>query len=377
MKVMRKIKKMIVRWDCFNMKIALVHDYLIEAGGAERVLRVIADMYPEAPIYTALSKNGTAIKMLEDRREKIVESKWAWFLKIGRFYSYFRFLLPWVWKSIDLTEYDIVITSCSGYIARGFKVRPDAKVVAYCHTPPRWLYGYDTPTGAQAKWWGQAFMWVVGPFMRYFDFQSAQRVDVWIANSKEVAKRIEKFYRKKAVVVYPPIEIKDSRFEMLDTRKRGDYYLMISRIVGGKGILEASQAFKKLGIKLKIVGEVVDLKLGKQIESLGRIGESELASLYANAKGFVALARDEDFGMTVVESMTYGTPVLAYKGGGYLETVVPLKTGIFVSDVGAKAIGEGIKAMEKIKWNKEEIKKWARSFGRERFEREMRKVVGI
>jgi glycosyltransferase involved in cell wall biosynthesis len=274
-------------------------------------------MYPDAPIYTALSKRGTARAMFNDR--KIIESKWAPFLKIGRFYSYFRFLLPWIWKSVDLTGYDLIITSCSGYIARGFKVREDARLVAYCHTPPRWLYGYDTPTGAQATWWGQAFMWIVGPFMRYFDFQSAQRVDVWIANSQEVAKRISKFYRKEANVVYPPIEIQESRGKNLESSKREDYYLMISRIVGGKGILEASRAFKKLGLKLKIVGEVVDTKLADQVESLGRVHDSELAELYANAAGFVALAQDEDFGMTVVESMTYGTPVLAYHGGGYLE----------------------------------------------------------
>src|SRR3989339_662066 len=165
------------------MKIALVHDYLNEAGGAERVLKVLSEMYPKAPIYTAFVKKGTARAMLGER--KIRESKWGWLLKMGRIYSYGRFLLPWVWKSVDLTGYDVVITSCSGYVARGFRVRPDAKVVAYCHTPPRWLYGYDTPTGADKKWWGQMFMWVVGPFMRYFDYQSAQRVDTWIANSHE------------------------------------------------------------------------------------------------------------------------------------------------------------------------------------------------
>lgn len=355
------------------MKIALVHDYLIEAGGAERVLRVLADMYPGAPIYTALSKNGTAMDMFTDR--KIVESPFARLLKIGRFYSYFRFLLPWVWKSVDLSEYDIVITSCSGYIARGFKVRDDARVIAYCHTPPRWLYGYDTPTGAQAKWWGQAFMWIVGPFVRHFDFQSAQRVNTWIANSKEVAGRIEKFYRKPSVVIYPPIEERNIVNKSDDSR--GDYYLMISRIVGGKGILEASEAFKKLGLKLKIVGEVVDINLSKRVDSLGRVDELELASLYSNAKGFVALARDEDFGMTVVESMTCGTPVLAYKGGGYLETVLPGKTGIFVNGLGAKEIGEGIKQMENTIWNSDEIKKWVSRFGRDRFEKEMRKVLGI
>lgn len=357
------------------MKIALVHDYLIEAGGAERVLRVLADMYPEAVIYTALSKNGTAKKMIDSRHQTIVESKWGPFLKIGRFYSYFRFLLPWVWKSIDLTNFDLVITSCSGYIARGFKVRPETKVIAYCHTPPRWLYGYDTPTGAQSKWWGQAFMWIVGPFMRYFDYQSAQRVDVWIANSKEVARRIDKFYRKKAVVVYPPIEMPESRLET--SVKQKNYYLMISRIVGGKGILEASFAFKKLGINLKIIGEIVDQKLGAKVDCVGRVSERELVDLYTHARGFVALARDEDFGMTVVESMLCGTPVLAYKGGGYLETVKEGETGVFVDGTNEKEIAVGLQKMEKTRWDRETIKKWASQFGRERFEQEVRKIIGV
>lgn len=352
------------------MKIALVHDYLSEAGGAERVLRVLADMYPKAPIYTALAKNGTAKALFRDR--KIVESKWAWVLKIGRMYSYLRFLLPLIWSSVDLTDYDLVITSCSGYIARGFKVRQGAKVVAYCHTPPRWLYGYDTPTGAQNRWWGRVFMFVFGPFVRYFDYQSAQRVDMWIANSKEVAGRIKKFYRKNSTVIYPPTQIQS---EKVKGKSEKNYYLMISRIVGGKGIKEASDAFKKLGIKLKIVGEVVDLKLGQQVDSTGRVSDVKLGELYANAKGFVAFSRDEDFGMTVVESMTYGTPVLAYNAGGYKETVVEAKTGVLINDLDVKSIKDGIKRMESIKWDKEYIKKWASRYGKSRFEKEIRGIV--
>ena len=376
------------------MKIALVHDYLSEAGGAERVLGVLAEMYPEAPIYTAFAKRGTASKMLGERREMVVESKWGWFLKIGRFYSYFRFLLPWIWKSIDLREYDLVITSCSGYIARGFRVRQDAKVVAYCHTPPRWLYGYDTPSGAQAKWWGQAFMWLVGPFIRYFDYQSAQRVDVWIANSKEVAGRIRKFYRKEASVVYPPIEISYSRRAVepyiqkdkkrihgfTDSREN-EYYLMISRIVGGKGIEAVIAASKKLDVRFKIVGEDVgnygDLlsQVGTNVEYLGRVDDAQLAALYQGASGFVALARDEDFGMTVVESMAYGTPVLAFNGGGYKETVLPGKTGILIERTDVESVKRGIAQMEKTKWDREAIKKWASRFGRARFEKEIIEII--
>ncbi len=352
------------------MKIALVHDYLIEAGGAERVLIELSRLYPDAPIYVALAKKGSAKALFSGK--KIIESKWAPILKIGRLYSYLRFLLPFVWKSIDLRKYDLVITSCSGYIARGFKVSPKTRVVAYCHTPPRWLYGYDTPTGADKKWWGQAFMWIVGPILRYFDYQSAQRVDVWVANSKEVAKRIEKFYRKKSTVIYPPISL---GLERPNQNRRNDYYLMISRIVGGKGIEVASQAFKKLGIELKIVGEVIDRELGSRVGSLGRVNESELANLYANARGFVAMARDEDFGMTVVESMSYGAPVLAYNGGGYKETVIPGETGILINGVDLESIKNGVEKMELIKWDESKIIKWSTRFSVEEFDKKIREVV--
>lgn len=366
------------------MKIALVHDYLNEAGGAERVLRVLAEMYPTAPIYTAfIKKKGSAVFTLPER--KLIESKWGWLLKIGRMYSYLRFLLPWVWKSIDLTAYDLIITSCSGYIARGFRVREDARVVAYCHTPPRWLYGYDTPTSAQKKWWGQLFMWIVGPFIRYFDFTSAQRVDTWIANSQEVAKRIEKFYRKSAVVVYPPIKV-NTKSEIRN-QKKGDYYLIVSRIVGGKGIEEAIAGAKEARVRLVIAGEVVGPTRMEGVEYVGRVSDSELARLYAGARGFVALARDEDFGMTVVEAMSYGTPVLAFNGGGYRETVLDksetrnpkfenkLQTGILIEGTDAKSVAEGIKKMEKTKWDREAIVKWAERFGRSQFERGIRSVV--
>lgn len=353
------------------MKIALVHDYLSEAGGAERVLKVLSEMYPAAPIYTAFAKDGTAKVMLLGK--VIRESKWGWVLKIGRMYSYLRFALPWVWKSVDLREYDLIITSCSGYIARGFRVKKEARVIAYCHTPPRWLYGYDTPTGAHKKWWGQTFMWVVGPFLRYFDYQSAQRVDTWIANSQEVANRIEKFYRKKAVVVYPPIE---TNYELRITNNaRRDYYLVVSRIVGGKGIEAAIAGTKKAGVKLKVVGERVGSTKLSGVEYLGRVEDAELTQLYAGAKGFIALAKDEDFGMTVVESMSCGTPVLAFNGGGYRETVVPGKTGVLIGAVDAKSVMEGIRQMEQIKWKREEIIRWASRFERDKFEKAIHRVI--
>ena len=177
------------------MKIALVHDYIKEYGGAERVLRVLADLYPKAPIYTAFSvKGSTAKKEFGDR--KIIESWLAPILKIGKLYSPLRFLTPLIWRSFDLSSYDLVITSCSWYITRGFRVGPKTKVIAYCHTPPRWLYGYTTSVNFQkyrlVRWYAD----IVGHFLRLYDFKQAQKVDYFIANSEETKKRIQKFTKQ-------------------------------------------------------------------------------------------------------------------------------------------------------------------------------------
>ena len=361
------------------MKIAIVHDYLNEAGGAERVLRVLADMYPTAPIYTAFIKNGTARAMFTDR--ELHESSWGWILKRGRLYSYLRFLLPWIWGSIDLSPYDLVITSTSGgYIARGFKVGEKTRVVAYCHTPPKWLYGYETPTGAANKWWGRLFNYVFGPPLRYFDYVSAQRVNTWVANSNEVAIRIKKFYRREAQVVYPPIEVKGKSKKGQEKR---DYYLLVTRITGAKGVVESLNAARKGGFKLKLVGEIIEKRLensvnkaGKNVEYLGRVSDRELGELYANARGFIALAQDEDFGMTVVEAMGYGTPVIALRSGGYKETVKEGVTGHFVESTKVEEILSGIRKMDKTKWDKAKIMSWASEFDRSKFEEKIKEIIG-
>lgn len=375
------------------MKIALVHDYLNEAGGAERVLRVLSEMYPKAPIYTAFIKNGTARTMFLDR--ELHESSWGWVLKIGRLYSYLRFLLPWVWRSIDLTSYDLVITSTSGgYIARGFRVGEKTRVVAYCHTPPKWLYGYETPTGAMSKWWGRLFIYVFGPPLRYFDYMSAQRVNTWIANSHEVATRIKKFYGREALVVYPPVELKGaSRKGQVE---RGGYYLLVTRITGAKGVNEAILAAEQGRFRLKLVGEKVSTQYTvhstQWVEYLGRVSDRELAELYSKARGFIALARDEDFGMTVVEAMAHGTPVLALRSGGYIETVSDgsdnqktqasrgsesqwVRTGVFIEDTSAESVIRGIKQMEETHWDHEGIVKWAKQFNRSVFEKKIRGLI--
>lgn len=352
------------------------------------MLRVLADMYPGAPIYTAFVTPGsTAAKEFADR--KLIESKWSWFLKYGNWHSPLRILLPWVWKSLDLSEFDLVITSCSGYIARGFKVKKNTKVIAYCHTPPKNLYGLQTSINWMGHNWAgflpaQVYATIVNHYLRLFDFRSSQRVDKWIVNSKTVAARVAKFYRKESTVVYPPVEV--NLFEAASNKvEKEDYFFIASRLVGAKGLEEAVMVADQLKLNLKIAGEAMGyagmeerlekLKRGK-VELLGRVSDSELYELYAKAKGFIALAREEDFGMTVVEAMAAGTPVIAFNGGGFRETVIDGETGILIDDTDVATLEKAFKRFDEIKWEKEKLQRQAQKFSREKFEEKIRKVVG-
>lgn len=375
-----------------KMKVALVHDYIKEFGGAERVLKTLGEMYPNAPIYTAFSVKGSTAEK-EFRGKEIHESWLAPLLKIGKLYSPLRFLTPWVWRSFNLSKYDLVITSCSWYVTRGFKTGPETKVIAYCHTPPRWLYGYETSVGFTKYWPVKVYALIVGHFMRMYDFKVAQPINYWIANSKNVAVRIEKFYRKKSTVIYPPVDVEKIIKETKNLRNEEgkNYFLIVSRLVGAKGLEETVRVFSKLGDKyrLKIVGEShgfsdVGNKISnmeyRNVELLGRVSDKELWELYAKAKGFMVLARDEDFGITPVEAMAAGTPVIAFNGGGFKESVIDGVTGILINDTDEKTIIKALKRFDVlIHRNKDRIVadciKQANKFSKERFVREMRACV--
>ncbi|TSC90000.1 MAG: Glycosyl transferase group 1 [Microgenomates group bacterium Gr01-1014_5] len=368
------------------MKIALVHDYFSEFGGAERVLRVLSDMFPDAPIYIAFKVKGSLMdKSFADR--EIRESFLAPILRVGKLYSPLRFLAPFVWSSFDFSEYDLVIASSSWFITkgfnitRGFKVGKYTKVICYCHTPPRYLYGYETSINVMKYWPVKVYAAIVNHFLRMYDFWSAQKVDQFIANSEEVRARIQKFYRKEAIVIYPPVEVKKI-IETTRRTKKDDFFLLVSRLVGGKGIEEAAEAANKIGFKLRVVGEAAGfskvrdrVRGGNNLELLGRVNDEELYQLYARAKGFLAFARNEDFGMTVVEAQAAGTPVIAYNGGGFRETVVDGSTGLLIDDTSLEGLKRAFGKFERIKWQKEEIQENAKRFSRENFEKKITKLI--
>ena len=316
------------------MKVALVHDYIKEYGGAERVLEALCELYPDAPIYTSFyQKNSIAYERF--KHHKIVTS---WVHNIPFFatklHSPLRFLAPFIWNNFNFSEYDVVITSASWYITKGVLKKQEARSkkqveICYCHTPPRWLYGYKTSIEWQKFWPVKLYGIFMGHLMRQYDFSAAQRVDYFIANSEETKARLKKFYRRDSTVIYPPGELQEVRSKKQEARLKRDYYFIVSRLVGGKGLDLAIAAANKLNIKLKIAGsssgyssvyESLSKKAKENIEFLGRVTDEELVNLYSNAKAFLALSKDEDFGITPVEAMSCGTPVIAYFGGGYKET---------------------------------------------------------
>src|SRR3990167_59801 len=262
------------------MKIALVHDYIKEYGGAERVLEELHKLYPDAPIYTAFYKEGSpAYERLKDA--KIIPS-WVHYIPFfqDKLHSPLRFLAPLIWGSFVFSDYDVVISSASWYITKGFNKGMKTKEICYCHTPPRWLYGYNTSVEWKKYWPVRVYGAIIGHFMRMYDFAAAQRVNYFIANSEEVKSRIQKFYRRDATVIYPPVSLPN-----VPKVKKQDYYFMVSRIVGAKGLDMAVAAAEKLGIKLKIAGapagyytgfKNLSSKASSNIEFLGQVSDEEL-----------------------------------------------------------------------------------------------------
>lgn len=371
------------------MKVALVHDYLGEFGGAERVLEALCEIWPKAPIYTGFYRKDSAYERFSDR--KIITS---WAQRVPFFASYLhsplRFLAPLIWNSFarQLADYDVVISSASWYVTKGFKQKADGQKqkaieICYCHTPPRYLYGYPTSIEWRKYWPVRIYAMFVNHFMRVYDFEAAQRVDFFIANSKEVQARIKKFYRRDSKVIYPPVDLPS-----IPKDEKGDYFLVVSRIVGGKGLKLAVMAANKMKVKLKVIGKPAGYAsehrqmqeiAGENVEFLGYVTDTELVKLYAGARAFLALATDEDFGMTPVEAMLCGTPVIAYKGGGYLESVVDGKTGVYFNEPKTGSLGMAINKFIELEkkgaFDPRFIKKHAEKFSKERFKKEILNFV--
>lgn len=334
-------------------------------GGAERVAAVMHDSFPTAPIYTTVALPHRLPRELKGADIRTSPMQWLPSME-QRFRQYFM-LYPFAVEQFDLSQYDLILSSSSGY-AKGVRRRRNAIHVCYCHTPMRWVWRYQDYAkresfGGVARSVLPMFLWG----LKQWDLRASKQPNYYIANSKVVADRIKKIYGREAIVIPPPIDV--DRFEPAAYVE--DYYLILSRLVPYKRIDLAIEACNKLQRRLLIIGDGPDRarleKLaGPTIEFLGRQSDTQV-NLYASRCQALLFPGEEDFGMVPLEVNAAGRPVIAYRAGGAVETVVDGETGLFFDEPNSDALTEAIEEFESRTWNSALMRKHAEKFDRKVF----------
>lgn len=356
------------------MKLAIVHEWLANMGGSEKVVLAFKEIFPDAPIYTTVYNEDKVdpafLKM--DIRTSFIQR-----LPFGKTkYQSYLPLMPTAVEQFDLSEYNVVLSS-SHAVAKGVVTGAKTLHITYCHTPMRYAWDFyheylnDSSVGGLKR---KLIPWLMN-YIRIWDRLSADRVDYFIANSRYVAQRIKKHYRREAEVIYPPVDT--SYFT--PSADDGDYFFIVSRLIPYKRIDLAVEAFNRLGLPLKIAGEGPEKErlqamAGSNIEFLARISDEEMRKHYASCKAFI-FPGEEDFGITPVEAQAAGRPVIAYGAGGCLETVMPGVTGEFFASQTADALAEVIRRFDPAKYRPEQIRAHAGQFDREIFKRRIKDFV--
>ncbi len=358
------------------MKVALIHDWLTGMRGGEKCLECFCELFPDADLYTLLHAKGRCSDIIE--KMNIITSFIDRAPYKERCYRHMLPLFPVAIERFILKDYDLVLSS-SHCVAKGIIPGPDALHVSYVHSPMRYVWDmYDDYFGkGRVNFIMDKIISFFATYLRTWDVVSSARVDHFIANSNHVARRIEKYYRRKASVIYPPVDI--DRFRISDTTD--DYYLIVSALVSYKKVNLAIEAFNQLGLPLKIVGTGPDEAMlkkmaGPTVEFLGWAQDDTLSDLYSRCKAFV-FPGEEDFGITPLEAMASGRPVIAYAKGGALETVRGLEfgnpTGIFFKEQSRDALVAAIEQFEKnpALFKPDAIRRHASGWSRNRFKEEI------
>jgi glycosyltransferase involved in cell wall biosynthesis len=358
--------------------VALIHDYLNQYGGAERVLEALHDLYPTAPVYTSLYDPEA---MPADYRSWDIRTSFMQHLPGWRKYFRHYFLLyPSAFEYFNVSGYDLILSSSSAY-AKGIIPPPHARHICYCHTPMR--FAWRTQDYVEREAIGGAAGGLL-PFLltyvRLWDVVSAGRVDAFIANSRETASRIQRYYQRPATIIPPPVDLPP----YVETSAE-DWYLAGGRLIPYKRLELAVAAFTALGLPLKIFGDgrdraTLEALAGPNIEFLGWVDEQQRRDLFARCRAFL-FPGVEDFGITPLEAMAAGRPVIAYAAGGALETIIDGVTGRFFHQQSAAALAAAVAASRCDTYAPQAIRRHAESFGRDVFLTRMRacidSVIGI
>jgi glycosyltransferase involved in cell wall biosynthesis len=352
------------------MKVAIVYDRVNKWGGAERVLLTLHELFPEAPLYTAVydAKKAPWARVFP----KVVPSFLQKIPFLNKKHEFISYLTPLAFESFNFSEYDLVI-SVTSESAKGIVVR--GRHICYCLTPTRYLWSsYDF-------YFRNPFLKIISKpvvnYQRNWDFLAAQRPNELIAISTAVQKRIKKYYQRKSQIVFPPVDL--SKFDSQKTYSKKDYYLLVSRLVPYKKVNLAIEAFNRLGKKLIVVGtgsQSLRLKyLAKRnISFIKNPSDSELAKLYGEAKALI-FPQEEDFGIVALEAQAMGTPVIAFEKGGATDTVISGKTGIFFEKQTVGSLIKAVADFEKMKFEQKEVKANAQRFSKEFFKQSLLRII--
>ena len=303
-----------------NLRVAIVHYWLVAQRGGERVIEALAEMFPQADLYTLVLDRASLSPSLQSR--KIIPSFLQKIPGATRHYQKFLPLFPLALEQFRLDDYDLVISSESGP-AKGVLTSQHTCHICYCHSPMRYLWDmyhrYRAQNGLGRL--SQAVFSLSAHYVRLWDLAAASRVDYFVANSRNVAARIRKHYRREAVVIHPPVNVRSAYI----SEKTEDYYLVVSQLVGYKRVDLAVAACNRLGRKLRIIGDGEEYSrlrrlAGPSVEFLGSLPDRALGEHYAHCRALL-FPGEEDFGIVPVEAQAHGRPVIAYGQGGALETV--------------------------------------------------------
>jgi len=342
------------------MRVALVHDYLNQYGGAERVLETLSTLFPQAPIYTLFydeKRTGYAFAK-NDIRTSFLQN----LPRIKGAHHFFPLLMPIAVESFDFSEYDLVISDSASY-AKGIITGTNTFHLCYCHTPTRYLW-QDSANYTEDKRYPYLLKFgipLAASYLRLWDRQAAQRPNAILANSRFVQKRIKKYYKRDSRVINPPVN-----FSIFSEGESSDYFLIVGRLVPYKRFDIAVEACTRLSIPLKIIGRGPAYNhlrriAGPTVEFVGLVSENILPEYYRNAKALL-FPQEEDFGITALESMASGKPVIAYGKGGALEIIEEGKTGIFFGEQTPDSLIGAIESFNTTTFDSSEIRKFAEQY---------------
>jgi glycosyltransferase involved in cell wall biosynthesis len=358
-----------------ELKVALVHDYLNQYGGAERVLEELHTLFPHAPVYTSMywpEKMSPTIRRLDVRTSFMQRLP-----MVTRNHQPFLLLYPLAFESFDLSEFDVVISNSSAF-CKGVVTPPGTLHICYCLTPMRWVWNYHAYVDRERLgWMARMVLPAAISQLRAWDVATAQNVDRFLAISRTVSSRVRKFYRRDSAVIYPPVNC--DAFD-LPAAPVEDYYLVVARLMPYKRIDLAIDAFTRLGIPLKVVGNgrhETELRSrgGRNVEFVGHVSDAELKQLYARCRGYV-FPGEEDFGIAPLEANASGRPVVAYAAGGALDTVVDGQTGVLFERQEVDSLIRAIRRAEDTAWDTAELRRHARKFDRQVFRDQLLAFVG-